>query len=541
MPNRMQNILNRLYDSAYTGWQSAVSAYRQEYFVAEEDTNWDSYAARMARYYYNRRYVDNTLYSSVNRYAAFFKQTEGLYKYLRGLRNPVSRLVKMEKAKVWGGFVNYETFKDGALVINGADDILLEGIRTIWQWTDIQPFKNLLVQEGGSMGDIAIKVIDDTSKGKVYLEVLDPRKVKEVAFDSRGNVKEVYIAYEDYDRLTKSWYEYGEIITPESFATFKDGEPFSYIEGLAEEWDNPYGFVPIEWIKHSDVGKKFGATSFQDTRSKIDNLNDLTTLLHDNIRRTVNTKYAVSKVSIPRDTNGNPVSLGISTDSRDTSPLLEVGEGGAITPIAFPIDIAGALQAIDAQMKEVEADMPILALQSIRNMGGSMSGVSIENLYSDGVDSVETLQGTYYQALISATQMALTIAGHRRYDKFRAFNLDSYENGSLDFIIRPKKVFQDSLSTKENVELSLLAVESSAYRLLLEKLGYSNDEIDALEELKAQKERTATRASLREQALNLRAENAANRLAETNSTPSNGGTLGTVLNSEEDIENPPAQ
>lgn len=530
----MQNILNRLYDAAYTGWQSAVYSYRQEYFVAEEDTQWDSYAARMARYYYNRRRIDGKLYSNVNRYATFFKQQEGLYKYIRDLRNPCSRLANAEKSKVWGGFVNYETFKDGAIVINGADDTLLEGIRTIWQWTNIHPFKNLLVYEGSSMGDTAIKVIDDTKKGKVYLEVLDPRKAKDVKFDSRGNVKEITIVYNKDDLATGKEYEYGEIITQDSFSIYRNGQ-------LEKEWENPYGWVPVEWVKHVDVGKNFGETSFHNSASKIDNLNDLTTLLHDNIRRTVNTKYAVSKVSIPRDSSGNPISLGVSTDNRDTSPLIEVGEGGALTPIAYPVDIVGALQAIDAQMKEIEADMPILALQSIRNMGGSMSGVSIENLYSDGVDTVETLQGTYYQALISATQMALSIAAFRRYDNFRAFSLKSYEAGNLDFVIRPKPIFQDSLSVKDNVELTIKAVDSDAYRLVLLKLGYSEEEVDEFEELRAQKEKKATRASLREQAMNLRAEAAANRLSDANATPSNGGGQETVLNSEEDVNNPPAQ
>lgn len=508
MPSQMQNILNRLSDSVRVGWRSAVQAYRQDYFVAEQDYNWDSHAARMSRYYYNRRYVDNTLYTAVNRFANQYKQTEQLYKYLRGLRNPVARLVNAEMDKVFGGFVNYESFKDGAIVLGGADETLIESIRTIYQWTNIIAFKSLLVRQGASMGDVAIKVIDDTKRQRVYMEVLDPRKVQDVLFDERGNVKEITISYERCDEETKRWYEYTEIITKDTFSTYRNGEPYAYMSdsegnGLSE-WPNPYGFVPVVWVKHVDVGMQFGATSFQDTRSKIDNLNDLTTLLHDNIRQNVRTKYAVTKVSIPKDANGNAISLGVSTDSRDTSPLIEMGDGGDIKPIAFQINIEGTLQAIDGQMKEIEADLPILALNAIRSMGGTKSGVTVENLYSDGLGAVSTLQGNYYGAMIAGTQMAISIASFRRYDGFRAYNLNSYENGSLDFVIRPKAVFQDKLSLKENVELTLQAVDSNASETLLLKLGYTDEEIALIEEKKANKERKATRSNLSNQANDLR-------------------------------------
>lgn len=530
MPTQMQNILGRLGDAAYQGWRTAVYTYRQEYFVAEEDTTWDSYAARMARYYYNRRYRDNTIYSQVNRFATFFKQTEQLYKFIRGLRNPIARLVAQEKAKVWGGFVNFETFKDGALVINGADDTLLEAIRTTWQATNIVPFKNLLVQEGGTMGDVAIKVVDDMERGRVYLEVLDPRKVKDIVFDNRGNVKEAYICYERFDEELKKWWEYGEFVGKEEFIFYRNGEVY-------DRYPNPYGFAPIEWIKHVDNGKLFGETSWHNTRSKIDNLNDLTTLLHNNIRRVVETKYAVTgDATIPRDANGDPISIQASTDSRDSSPLLQM-KGGDIKPIVFPLDIDGTLNAIAAQSGEVEDDLPILTLETIRENAGKLSGVAIENLYSPALDAVEALQGIYYAGLISATQMAISIGGMRRYEDYRAYNLSSYENGDLDFVIRPKKVFQDTLSLKDNLTLTLQAVDSNASRLALLKLGYTDDDIDELEALQAAKTRAITRQQMREQSMNLRANAASQRLSDTSTNQARASNSQAL---EIDNENPPA-
>lgn len=113
MPSLLDNF-GHLIRSARTGFVSFVQAYRQDYFVAGKEFHWDDYMARVSRYYHNQRLVDNTLYSAVNRTAVVYKNTEQLYKFIRGLRNPVSRLVNAEVDKVFGGFVNLETFEDGA-------------------------------------------------------------------------------------------------------------------------------------------------------------------------------------------------------------------------------------------------------------------------------------------------------------------------------------------------------------------------------------------------------------------------------------------
>jgi hypothetical protein len=520
MPSLLDNF-GHLIRSARTGFVSFVQAYRQDYFVAGKEFHWDDYMARVSRYYHNQRLVDNTLYSAVNRTAVVYKNTEQLYKFIRGLRNPVSRLVNAEVDKVFGGFVNLETFEDGAIQIKGADKTLLEALRTIYQWTDISAFKNLLVRQGSSMGDVFILVVDDVAREKVYMEVLDADKVIDARFDARGNVTEIFICYERDDYGTRQKYDFGLHITKEMYRTFRNDKLYAYSEaeggtGLSE-WPNPYGFIPVRLTRHVDNGQLFGETSFHNARTKIDNLNDSVSLLHNNIRRIVETKYAVTgEATIPKDSSGNPISINVSTDTRDSSPLLQL-KGGDIKAIVFPLDILGTLKAIESQTQEIEADLPILALQQIRNLGGNMSGIAIENLYGDGLGAVATLQGNYYNSMIAASQMAISIASFRRYDGFRAYNLNSYENGSLDFTIRPKPVIQYTIPTDKNIELTMQAAESDAWTLVAPKLGYSKEEIEMIEEMKAAKTRQATRQSLREQAVNLRANAASQRLQDNGS------------------------
>jgi hypothetical protein len=486
----------RIITSAKYGIMQAISSYKAENFVPEIEYEWETQPARMARYYHNRNYVYNTVYNDVTRYANTFKFQEKLYKHIRGLYNPAYRLVNIETAKVIGGTIDYENFEDGALQIKEADENLKEAIRTICQWSNMDLVKNLYVRQGASMGDSALKVVDDTEKGKVRIEVLDPRKVTDIAFDSIGNVKYIDIRYEKQDPVSGEWYEYRECIDSESFQTFRNGSPFDYLDmsyAGTTQWDNPYGFVPVRWVQHQNVGLNFGVTSYHASRHKIDMVNDALSLLLNNVRMQVDTKFAVSKVNVPR-VGGVPTTMSITSDRQDQAPFIEVGDG-EIKPIVFPVNVEGALALAGVQMKEIESDLPQLALQQMRNSTGDSSGIAIENLYSDATDIIGEEQGNYLFGLQRALQMAISMASYRGYEGFASYNLDSYENGSLDFDFRPKALFQDKLSLKERVELALQAVKSEGARLILPLLDFEEKQILELELKKDERARKDVKAA----------------------------------------------
>lgn len=455
----------------YTGYNTAVSTYNARNHVAEIEYNFTAYDARLARYWHNRRYADNTIYHSVNSYADTYKFKESLYKGIRGLRNPIGRLVEIEAAKVLGGSIDYEAFETGAIMLHDADDSLKDAIRNIFLWSNMDQLKSLYVREGATMGDIALKVVDDVERGKVRLEVLDPRKVYDIQFDEVGNVKFIDIRYDKMNEETGKWYEYREVIDKERFELF-DGND------TTDEWDNPYGFVPVQWVEHMATGLGFGVTSWHKTRHKIDNLNDLATLIHDNVRKVVNTKYGLSGAELPKTSAGAPGTITVTDDNRDKSPIVELGKDGVLSPIAFPLDIEGALSALISQHKEVENDLPQLALQNMRDSGMEISGVSAKILYGDALDIIDGLQGTYLGGLKQAIQMAISVGAFRRYDGFKGYNLDSYHSGALDFNIKPRELYADTLTKRERLELTKSALESTAPELMLSKLDYDEDEIE---------------------------------------------------------------
>jgi hypothetical protein len=478
--------LRRVFTSAKYGLQSAITAYRAENFVAEIDYDWDSQPARMARYWHNRRYADNTIYATVNRYADTFKFREKLYKHIRGLYNPVHRLINIETSKILGGAINYETFEDGALVLAGADERLMEAIRTIWQWSNLDLAKNIYVRNGSTMGDSFLKVVDDPKAQKVRLEVLDPRKVTDVAFDSVGNIIYCEICYERQNYETGMWYEYKETIDKEMFLIEHDNS-------VVDEYPNPYGFVPLRLTKHVDTGLEYGQTSYHDTRHKIDMVNDALSLLLNNIRMQVQTKFASFGAAVPRSTDGTPSTISISSDRQDQAAILEFSEKARLEPIVFPVEVTGALALAAVQIREIEADLPQLALQQMRGEQGNTSGVAIENLYNDAADIIGELQANYMAGLKAATQMAISMAAYHRYPQFLGFNLNSFDNGAIDFDIRPKPMFKDKLSTEKKIEYTMQAVQSDAMRLILPQLGYDKEAIEEIENLKADSAAAAIR------------------------------------------------
>jgi hypothetical protein len=495
MPEIARTI-RRMYTSAKYGVQMAISSYNAENFVAEIDFEWESQAARMARYWHNRRYADNTIYATVNRYADTFKFKEKLYKHIRGLYNPINRLINLETAKVIGGTINYETFDSGAIQITGADEKLLEAIRTIYQWSNMDLIKTPYVRNGAIMGDSVLKVVDDLDRQKVRIEVLDPRKVTDVLFDSIGNIKFIEICYEKQDPLTAEWYEYKERIDKDSFSTYRNGESFDYLDMSSAgqwQWQNPYGFVPVRWVKHQDTGLDFGQTSWHNVRHKIDMVNDALSLLLNNVRMQVDTKFASFGADAPRNASGTPTTMSVTTERQDQAAFLGFPKDARLEPIVFPVAVTSALELAAVQIREIEADLPQLALQTMRGEVGNVSGVTIENLYNDSADAIADTQANYGFGLRSATQMAISMAAYRGYEGFQGYNLNSYENGALDFVIQPKSLFSDKLNLEKKIDLTMRAADSSAASLVLPLMDYSEEQIQELENTKAEESAAAIR------------------------------------------------
>lgn len=467
---------------------TGVRTYKLEYLIPDEEFEFDSFDARMARYWMNARYYDDTMYHALAKFAESLKESERLYKFIRSLRNPVSRLVKLEAAKTFGGVLNYYDLTEGCMPLLFKSDYsdqdearLTDAIRQLWQWSAMHRLKNSLPLTGGKFGDSFVNVVDDQEREKVYMTLLDPRKVHDWDVDHMGNIKRIDIRYElpqedrDGNLLPNAQtYTKKVLIDGDSFQYFKDEEPWDYVNnvknGPMAAYTNPYGFVPVEHIPHVYTGNKSGETSYNGSIGKINNLNDLVSLIHDNVRNVVQTRYAVMT-----DGSIGEGTFDASQDSRDKSMYMKLDQGGDIKPIASAIPIEhSAMIARDLQ-HEIEANMPQLSLQRIREDQPNMSGVAISNLYGDAIDMFGSIQGNYIGGIISATQMGISIGALRGYDGFEGYSLDSYAQGDLTFTIKPKPIFKDEMTSKEKLELVVAASKSpTILDVVLEEIGYGD-------------------------------------------------------------------
>lgn len=456
------NAMRRAYMS-YGGTADALSL---------DPLKWDIPATRMNRYRIYEAFYNNTAYFDPTMLAQLQTMRPKWYKRIRGIYNPTNRFVTLYQSKVYGGALDMQGLIDGAIPIEQADQTLRKAIVQIWKWSNWQTNKSVYVQTGSKFGDVLLKVVDDTSRGRVRLEVIDPRKVVDLVTDEVGDVTYAYIEYERLDPETDRTYTYGEEITPETFKTFRDGELHPYYSDASgspiAEWDNEYGFVPMALCQHSPTGLTWGQNGYHASLDKISEVNDQAALVNDQIRKVINPVWAI--------TGAQKSAIELDTD-RETIPTLHLPTGATIQALITPIDIANASLNIKDLLAELERDLPELALYRLREQA-SVTAPGVKAAYSDAIGRIQEARGQYDGTLVKAQQMAIAIGGYRRYEGFTAYNLESYENGDLEHFVGNRAVVPDELSLLDKV--NVLNGLGGTKKLVLQALGYPDDVIDEL-------------------------------------------------------------
>jgi hypothetical protein len=409
------------------------------------DSAWDDYAARLTRYQVNEFYYSNTQYDRLNILVGRLRQEGRLYVNTRTIYNPVSRLVGIYADKVYPATINLETLATGAIPVEG-DQRIIDALITLLKWSNWNSEKQLYVRAGEKLGDTFIRVVDNVDSRRVFLEVLAPQKIKYLKVDGAGNIKDIFIEYYDTEEeeidgnghVTSKRVKIGERITGDTVIIYRDGEE-------ADRYDNPFGFVPIAHGKPTDEDKRFGVVRWNNSRTKIDEINSQAALLNDQTRKSVIPYIA---------TIGGQLAKGALTRSATTMDEIiniAVPQGGDVKAIVPHVDIGSALKNIEAQLDELREDNPELFLYQLTKMTVAPSGVAMENFFDLAVTKIQGAQGVYDDTFRRACQMALTIGGVQGYAGFESFNANSYEQGDLEFAIRPRDVFKNSLNPRDRI------------------------------------------------------------------------------------------
>lgn len=418
--------------------------------------NWQS------RYDLNWSYFIGSALDDMAMWAGY-RSINGLYYGTRNLYNPCRRLVDFYAGTIYPGTLtaDAERFEDGTVIAmpfaQQTPKKLTRAISSLWKWSNFHIGKDIMVTFTATTGECLVEIIDDLDSNKIEFRNWYPSTVTNIDLDFRGNVKGYTIEY-DYEvaegrdndgTLYTKTYHYKKMVDESSFRTYRDGVPYGY-DGNDSVWPNPYGFVPAVWVKHNDVGTQHGEPCMR-YMNKWDQLNSLASHWNDQAHRVLQAPILITgdnistlKTETPDDLKPNPVN---PSSSRQQIPILR-GPVGADLITANPPS-GDVIAVIDHQIEEIEKDHPELTMYHEMRKMSQVTGPAVSRLFGDVEILVHKARASYDTQMVKLHQMAIAIGGYRANNGdwgepstlsqdravFLPFNLDSYENGELDFEI----------------------------------------------------------------------------------------------------------
>jgi len=416
-------------------------------------------------------------------YWSGYKQAYRLYRNMRSIYNPTSRLVDFYAGIIYPGVLTTDgkDLDDSTPIAipfpDGTDPQLLNAIAQVWRWSNWQAGKGTMVRYAAATGNVLVEVKDDLERGEVFFDIVWPGLVKDLDLSPSGVVRSYALEYSATDD-DGFGYIYRKEVDENEFRFYKNGLPWSY-NGDPASYANPYGFVPAAWIKHRDLAGNWGAPAISGSIPKVDELNSLASHIHDHIHRVVGSPtifWAKGDVNAISRIGKRAASdeLADPEADRDSILMLKGPEGGRADSLIAELNIPGAMDGLDRLIAEIEHDHPELAMyQQLREMS-TVTGPAADRLLGDVKQMVMEAAANYDLGSVRLFQMAVAMGGYRvnngdwdgtadkaggltkHQQAFKPFNLDSYGEGALDLAIMPRPLVP--LTQKEQLELQQMEI-----------------------------------------------------------------------------------
>ena len=425
----------------------------------------DPFVARSGYHRVLRHYYANSAFEDFALWDAY-KARHRLPRGLRGAYNPTRRAVDFAPGHVYPGAWSEDgrPLPDGTPhaiqfppdVLADRPDLVLAGLQSL-DWGNWRSARHVYVREGAMLGSVFVEVVDDLDRLKVYPEVVPLERVVELTLDATGNVKGYALEYRTSEGDSRP-YLYRKEVTPESIATYKDGQRFAYDDSGEPVQPNPYGFAPAAWVKHRDVGGLFGAPAIDGVVPKIEELNALATGLHDFVNKfSRQPLYFKSdeEVAVTDLSGGSSTPTSERTAAENAPDRVLYLQGPRDSDVSWlmqPMPLDGVADAMAKLIEEIESDLPEIVLdEQLRGMS-QVTGPGAERLVSDVRAKVEEMQANYDAGTVKLLQMGAAIGGWRantgawgprgaltrQQAKFLGFDLDSFAAGDLDLALLPR-------------------------------------------------------------------------------------------------------
>jgi hypothetical protein len=457
--SQLQNMTREeRFDMYATAW----AYYRSKMFSTREGVDWSSYLA-----------------------------TRGLYKHTRLIYNPVPMLVDFYVDNIWERAEN-ENFPTLATPLNAdADEKVVEAVAQLDQWSMWLAESTKIKRYAAATGNVLVEGVDDLERGKILHKCVWPGYVYDVELNQTGDLQSYVLEYEVWDREAEKTFTYRKEVTKESYRYFYDGKPWVPPGKKAAEEPNDYQFIFAVWFKHIDDGSDYGIPACCNY-DKVDNVNALAAHFDDYMHRDIESPKIIGAsgdivpiVGAYRDKRSGRV---YPEDPRLNWMVLkaDTSKGGvSVDDLSGVLKLGEASPELDRQLKSFEHDYPELQAATIMRENAQLSGAALERMLGPAQNRLDGVQPGYNQQLIKLRQMGLAVGGMRanrggwmqltdQQKAFLPFSLKSYEQGDLEFTLKPSQLVHETEEESENVKLKKAQRAETL-------LGVGIDELEALQ------------------------------------------------------------
>lgn len=494
------NLFNRI----MYGWRVALQAFRESALISDvfTDDNFGDYEIRKIRYSIFWAMYENTAYSDVHTWSKSLRSQFGLYRFIRSIYNPAAELIDFWSDAIMGGILDREA-GDGTLEPTAIPIImpsetdnpaLRKAISQLWRNSNWAVMKDVYGAWGASLGDVFIKPIIRPETQTAYMKLIHPVFVKEVGMTDQGKM-EGYLIEKSLPNPEggSNMVRYNEEVIMKGdevhYTTYLNGKPYAW-NGKNASWSYPYTFVPLVKVQHTNVGGPWGWSELHKHRQKFFEVDDLASVLHDQIRKRVNPVWVMKGMTAPKS---GVISVGHTdptTDNpqpdRESNLAIFAGKDSDVEAMVTELNLDDVAAEILNVLKAIESAYPELR-KEVQAVGGEASGKAIREMRRAAENKVIKKRTSYDAGLVEAHKMSIALAGYHGIPEFSGFGIEDFDS-KLEHYIGPRKVYDKDELDEAEFERMFWQAANEAERagvhlpVYLERQGWSEEHINKVME-----------------------------------------------------------
>lgn len=347
------------------------------------------------------------------------------------------------------------------------DDRLLAAVAAWWSRCNWQEGMTLRPRYGAAIGDVLTELVDDPARHAVWPNLVWPGYVTDLVLDMVGNVKAYALEYPTTieERGEEITIRYRKEVDARSYRYYRDDKPWSDARRHGDAvQENPYGFVPAIWDRHTNVGEPWGMSAIEGMRRPLVELNSVLSHAMD-----FQQKAFRAPILVRGSMSGGTLNPARGADGTiDPKKLAEtlgfwpIEKDGGIEQPQF--DIGQTLAILEfVKTGILEANPEASFYHDLREMS-QLTGPAVERALGDAVSRVNQARAGYDAQSVKLFQMAVAMSGYRlnagdwegvteRDRVFAPFGLESYTSGDLDMVILGRPVVP--ATEAERLEMAL--------------------------------------------------------------------------------------